>query len=175
VTQRRTRASQFLTELDHLNSAITITTSTITDGPYQGLTMLEGWYKACGEHHSHGHHPINYEPAVTSSSEPAMPALDRDDKQIEQEIRQVWEHLRSARVGLDRINRLTRARTTPTKRLEDPQVRPCANSSCTHVHSMIGQDRPADSTGRCMACYKYWKRTGREWTIRSGSLDVATA
>lgn len=40
----------------------------------------------------------------------------------------------------------------------------CANRNCDATMTGLGEDRPRD--GRCERCYRFKKRTGRDWTSR---------
>lgn len=132
---------------------------------------LKAWHEAINRAHSQGYKPVSYEPAVSSSNEPAMPTLDRDDHHLEYNARQVIDAL----VQIERLTRLIETQfiqmTTLTKRMEDPEPRPCSNVHCpdTRIFTMIGRDRPANSKGECPACYAYQQRTGTERTARRGA------
>ncbi len=163
MAQRRTVLTQFLTELAHTQDAAARLTP----------EALTAWHSQANQDHSHGHKAISYEPAVSSSKEPPAPSLDRDDKRIEAELRQVFEHLRNTRIQLDWVARTLHARITPTKRMPDPEPRPCTNPHCTEVFSMIGRDRPHNETGRCEPCRKFSERhDGAEWTPRKGTINA---
>lgn len=103
---------------------------------------------------------------VSGSSEPSM--LEQDDTQ--KRIAEDWQHVRAGlertRIELRGIESRMAFVVNTTKRPEDPPIKVCANQHCpdSRVFSMVGRDRPQDSTGRCDPCRQFYKRNQRERT-----------
>lgn len=155
-----------LTQLETLRARALHHAETITP------EALKAWYDAINDCHSRGYKPVSYEPAVSSSNEPAIPSLDRDDRQIQYAAQTVTNALRRIDADMRLIDTQLRAWTTTTKRQADPDVKGCVNPNCTTVMSNIGRDRPIDGAGHCARCYAWLKRKGAEWTPRQGAYDL---
>lgn len=105
-------------------------------------------------------------PTSRSSGEPQPPEWDAADRQLNGRARLIEGALRTALQQLEMAERGIRWFITPTKRIEDPDPKSCANARCpdARVFSMIGRDRPQDADGRCDACRKFHGRHQRERT-----------
>jgi hypothetical protein len=121
-------------------------------------------------HYERGGYPSGH-PGFSNT--PKLPVRDQADRFMAHQWSQFSRAIHHARELLEMAARYQTSVVVVVPPVDDPDPVACENKFCTHMHTMLGQDKPRD--GLCARCYQHRRRYGRDWPYRSDGTRVRTA